>query len=98
VNRQLARVVAVLDYLFGLPVTSGPVGVLEGRYFTPGDALCRPHHPLERLAVEGGAVTVPGSDTARQDALDCASVISYSVKSLAYYLYGIFPHATSQAV
>uniref|UniRef100_A0A8C8GRP4 G-protein coupled receptors family 1 profile domain-containing protein n=1 Tax=Oncorhynchus tshawytscha TaxID=74940 RepID=A0A8C8GRP4_ONCTS len=33
-----------------------------------------PHYPLESLTVEGGAVAVPGGDTARQDALDCASV------------------------
>ena len=54
-------------------MTSVAVGVLEGRLFAPGDALCRPHYPLESLAVEGGAVAVPGGDTARQDALDCAS-------------------------
>ena len=58
----------------GLPVTSGAVGVLEGRKFATGDALCRPHYPLESLVVVGGAVAVPGSDTGRQDALDCASV------------------------
>ena len=34
----------------------------------------RPHHPLESPAVAGGAVAVPGGDTARQDALDCAPV------------------------
>uniref|UniRef100_A0AAZ3PYF7 Paired domain-containing protein n=1 Tax=Oncorhynchus tshawytscha TaxID=74940 RepID=A0AAZ3PYF7_ONCTS len=34
----------------------------------------RPHYPLESLPVMGGAAAVPGSDTARQDALDCASV------------------------
>ena len=66
--------VVVLDYLFGLPVTSDGVGVLEGRYFSPGDALSRPHCPLESLTVVGGAVAVPGGETARQDALDCASV------------------------
>ena len=64
--------VVVLDDLYGLPVTSG--GVLEGRSFAPGDALCRPHYPLESLMVVGGAVAIPGGDTARQDALDCASV------------------------
>ena len=32
------------------------------------------HHPLESPAVAGGAVAVPGSDTARRDALNCASV------------------------
>ena len=66
--------VVVLDDLYGLPVTSCVVGVLEGREFAPGEALCRPHSPLESLTVEGGAVAVPGGDTARQDALDCASV------------------------
>jgi hypothetical protein len=39
-NRQgeqaVARVVVVLNDLFGLPVTSGAVGVLEGRLFSPG--------------------------------------------------------------
>ena len=35
----MARVVDVLDYLFGLPVTLGAVGVLEGRQCGPGDAL-----------------------------------------------------------
>ena len=64
----------VVDDLFGLPVTSGGVGLLEGRWFAPGDALCRPHYPLESLMVVSRAVAIPGGDTARQDALDCASV------------------------
>ena len=38
------------------------------------DALCKPHHPLESPAVVGGAIAVPGGDTARQDALNGASV------------------------
>ena len=66
--------VYVLDYHFGLPVTSGAVGVLEGRQCAPGDALGRLHHPLESPVVAGGAVSGPGGDTARQDALNCASV------------------------
>ena len=33
-----------------------------------------PHHPPESPAVAGGAVAVPGGDTARQDALNCTSV------------------------
>ena len=44
----------VLYDLFGLPVTSGGVGVLEGRSFAPSDALRRPHYPLESLTVMGG--------------------------------------------
>ena len=66
--------VVALDDLFGLHVTSGAVGVLEGRLFAPGDAMCRPHNPLESLAVEGGAIAIPGGAPARQDALDCASL------------------------
>ena len=54
--------VVVLDDLYGLPVTLG------------GDAWGRPHYPQESLTVVGGAVAVPGGDTARQDALNCASV------------------------
>ena len=55
-------------------MTSGAVGVLEGGKFAPGNELGRPHHPLESFAVVGGAVAVPGGDTAQQDALKCASV------------------------
>ena len=36
--------------------------------------LGRPHHSLESPTVAGGAVAIPGGDTARQDALHCASV------------------------
>ena len=66
--------VDVLDDIFGLPVTSGGAGILEGRQCARGDALGRLHHPLESSAVEGGAVAIPSGDIARQDALDCASV------------------------
>ena len=72
-EQAVARVVVVFNDLFGLPMTSRAVGVLEGRSFSPGDALGRPHHPLESLVVVGSAVAVPGSDTARHDALKCAS-------------------------
>jgi hypothetical protein len=43
-------------------VTLGAVGILEGRQSAPGEALCRPHHPLESLEVVGSAVAVPGGD------------------------------------
>jgi hypothetical protein len=36
--------------------------------------LGRLHHPLESPEVAGSAVAVPGSDTAQQDALNCAAV------------------------
>ena len=53
--------VDVLDDLFGTPVISGTVGVLEGRHC---DVLGRPHYPLESPEVAGGADAIPGSDTA----------------------------------
>ena len=63
---------------FVLPMASGAVGVQDGGKFAPGNALGRPptgeHHPLESFVVVGGAVAIPGGDTARQDALNCASV------------------------
>ena len=62
-------VVDVLNDIFGLPVTSGALGVLEGRKCAPGDAVGRPYHPLESPAVAGGAFAIPGGDTARHDAL-----------------------------
>ena len=46
----MARVVDALDNVLGIPVTSGAVGVLEGRQCAPSDALGRPHHPLESPA------------------------------------------------
>jgi hypothetical protein len=61
-------VVVVLDP-FGLPVTMGALVVQEGSLCAPGDALGRPHYPLE-----SPAVSVPGGDTAQQDALNCAYV------------------------
>ena len=48
----MAQVVDVLDDLFGLPVESGAVGVLEGRQCAPGDALGRPRHPLDTVPCE----------------------------------------------
>ena len=56
----MAREVDVLDDLIGLPVTSGAVGVLEGRQCVPGNALGRPHHPLESPKFAGGALSIPG--------------------------------------
>ena len=35
----MARVIVVLDDLFSLSVTSGAVGVLEGRQCAPGDSI-----------------------------------------------------------
>ena len=56
----MARVVDVLDDLFGLPMTSGAVGVQEGGMFATGNALGRPLHSLESFAVVGGAFAIPG--------------------------------------
>jgi uncharacterized linocin/CFP29 family protein len=41
-----------LDDLLGLLVTQGAVHVFEGRQCAPGDALGRPHHPLESLQLQ----------------------------------------------
>jgi hypothetical protein len=41
---------------------------------SPSDGLCRPYHPLESPVVVGSAVAEPGGVTARNDALNCASV------------------------
>jgi hypothetical protein len=68
----VARVIDVLDDHLGLPVALCAVGVQEGGKFAPGNVLGRPHHPL--VSFVGGAVNVPGGDTARQDALNCTSV------------------------
>ena len=71
----MARVVDVPDDHFGdLSVTTGAVGVLEGKQCAPGDALGRLQHPLDSSVVVGGAVAVTGSDTAQQDALNCLSL------------------------
>ena len=77
----------VLDDHFGLPVTSGAVGVLEGRQCAPGDALGRPHYPLESPVVVGGVVAVPGGDITRQDALNCTSLkVSEVLRGQAEFL------------
>ena len=55
----------MVDDIFGLPVTSGAVGVLEGRQCSPCDALGRPYHALESSVVAGSAVAVPGGATDR---------------------------------
>ena len=60
-------VAEVLDTHPGLPVTPDAKDAPEGRQCSPHDALGRPHHPLESPAVAGGAVTVPGDDTARTE-------------------------------
>ena len=45
------------------------------------------YHPLERPAVAGGAVAVPGDDTAQQDAVSCASVnVSEGLRGQAEFL------------
>ena len=68
----MARVVYFLDLLFGIPVTSGALGMQEGGTIAPGKALGRQHHLSG--AVVGSALAIPCGDTARQDALNCASV------------------------
>ena len=58
----MAQVAEVLDDLIGRPVTPGAVNVLAGRQCDSGEPCsCR-------------QIAVPGGDTARQDALNDASV------------------------
>ena len=74
-------------HIFGLPVTSDAVVVLEVRQYAPGDALGRRYHLLESPVVAGGAVSVPGDDTAQQDDLNCPSVkVSEGLRGQAKFL------------
>ena len=73
-NRLLLEWLWSLMKFLAFPVTPGAVDVLGGRQCAPGDVLVRPQHPLKSPVVLGGAVAVPGGDTARQDALNGASV------------------------
>ena len=65
----MARVVDVLDYLFGLPVTLSAVGVLDGRQWAP--VMRWADHTLLWRALRLRAVQLPYQV---MDALDCASV------------------------
>jgi hypothetical protein len=64
----------------------------------PVDVLGRLHHPLENPAVNpavvGGAVAVPGGDTARQDALNGASVRVLGAKPNLFSLLRLKVHHT----
>ena len=51
-----------LIIFFGLSMASGAVVVQEGGKFAPGNALGRPHRPLESFAVVGSAVAIRGGD------------------------------------
>ncbi len=53
------------------PVPSG-VDVLQVDRYTRGVICSWPHHPLHVLAVQCFAATVPDSNTAWQEALNCA--------------------------
>ena len=70
----MTGVALVFDIFSVLPLTPPGVEVLDGRQLCPSDVLGRPHYPLKSLAVGGRAVTTPGSDATRQDALDGAVV------------------------
>ncbi len=54
--------------------TSLGVDVLEGGKFTSYDVLGRLNYSIQGFPVESGAVNVPDSDAASQDALHSATV------------------------
>jgi len=50
------------------------VDALHSWEMAADDALCCFHHPLQGLAISSGAAAEPGSNTAREDALNGAPV------------------------
>ena len=70
----MGRVAGVTDDPPGFPYTPPGVDVLEGGKLTSNNVAGSSHDPLQRFTVASGAVSEPGSDAARQDALYSASV------------------------
>ncbi len=68
----MARVAGVFDDLPCFPHTSLGVDVLEK--LTSDDVLGRLNYSIQGFPVENGAVPVPGSDAASQEALHSATV------------------------
>lgn len=70
----MGRVAGVTDDPPGLPCTPPGVDVLEGGKLTSNNVAGSSHDPLQSFAVASGAVSEPGRDAARQDALYGARV------------------------
>lgn len=60
--------VLVSEDTLGLSDTLPLLNDLEGGKLTPTNPLCCPQHPLNCLAIEGGAVPIPGCDVSCKDA------------------------------
>src|SRR4029434_6283207 len=70
----IAWVAVVLDNVPCFSQASTVVDALHGREMAADDTLRCLHHPLQGLAIGSGAATIPGSDAAREDALNGASI------------------------
>ncbi len=68
------QVAGVSDDLPCFPHTSLGVDVLEGGKLTSHDVLGLLNYSMQGFPVKSGAVPVPGSDAASQDALHSATV------------------------
>jgi len=70
----VGRVAGVFDNPPGFPCTPPGVDILEGGKLTSNNVAGSSHDPLQSPAVASGAVSIPGGDTAGQDALHSAGV------------------------
>ncbi len=70
----MGRVAGVFDNPPGFPCTPPGVDILEGGKLTSNNVAGSSHDPLQSPAVASGAVSIPGGDTAGQDALHSAGV------------------------
>ena len=70
----MGRMAGVTDDPLGFPYTPPGVDVLEGGKLTSNNVAGSSHDPFQSFAVASGAVSKPGSDAARQDALYSAGV------------------------
>ncbi len=70
----MGRVAGVFDNPPGFPCTPPGVDILEGGKLTSNNVAGGSHDPLQSPAVASGAVSIPGGDTAGQDALHSAGV------------------------
>ncbi len=70
----MPQVAGVSDDLPCFPHTSLGVDVLEGGKLTSYDVLVHLNYSIQGFPVESGAVPVPDSDAASQDALHSATV------------------------
>ncbi len=70
----MGRVAGVFDILRAFLVQPPGVDILEGGKLTSNNVAGSSHDPLQSPAVASGAVSIPGGDTAGQDALHSAGV------------------------